>query len=126
VRAAPGPRDLGALPAAHRALVGALDADHDAGALGARGAQSVRTALVIDAAEGRHGRELVDARLRDVDADVRLPRTSTEARTNVRYFDALGYHVVVAGRRASAAAEATGVEAVHANGSPQALEAAAR
>ena len=46
---------------------------------------------------GRDGRELVDPRLRDVDADVRLPAQRNEARTNVRYFDALGYRVVVAG-----------------------------
>jgi hypothetical protein len=83
-----------------------------------------RTALVIDAAESRDGRELVDPRLRDVDADVRLPRNSEEARTNVRYFDSLGYRVVVAGPRASAAADAVGVDAVHAPDLPGALRAA--
>jgi hypothetical protein len=81
---------------------------------------------VIDASEGRDGRELVDPRLRELDADVRLPRTSTEARTNVRYFDALGYRVVVAGPQASAAAAAVGVDAVRAADLSQALEAATR
>ena len=73
--------------------------------------QSRHTALVIDASLASDGRQLVDPRLKDVDAAVRLPRTSTEARTNVRYFDALGYRVVVAGFKANAAADATGVEA---------------
>jgi hypothetical protein len=79
------------------------------------------TALVVDAAAARDGRELVDPRLLDVDADVRLPRNSTEARTNVLYFASLGYRVVVAGPDASAAADATGVDAVHARGLPGAL-----
>ena len=83
-----------------------------------------RTALVIDASAARDGRELVDPRLRSVDADVRLPRTSTEARTNVLYFDALGYRVVVAGATANAAADAADVDAVHARDLPGALAAA--
>jgi hypothetical protein len=78
--------------------------------------QGRRTALVIDAPLARDGRELVDPRLKDLDADVRLPRTADEARTNVRYFDALGYRVVVAGPRASAAASAVGVDAQRAQG----------
>ena len=86
--------------------------------------QSRPTALVIDASLASHGRQLVDPRLKDVDADIRLPRTSTEARTNVRYFDALGYRVVVAGFKANAAADATGVEAEHAQDLPGALTAA--
>jgi hypothetical protein len=85
-----------------------------------------RIALVIDASRARDGRELVDPRLRDVDADVRLPRTPEEARTNVRYFDALGYRVVVAGPQASAAAWATGVEAERAPDLRHALQAAPR
>ena len=93
---------------------------------GTDGAGSVQTALVIDAAQGRAGRELVDPRLRDLDAEVRLPRTSAEARTNVRYFEALGYRVVVAGQKASAAAQATDADVVRTAGLPQALEAAAR
>lgn len=72
------------------------------------------TALVIDASLARDGRELVDPRLLEVDAEVRLPRDSREARTNVRYFDRLGYRVVVVGARSEAAAGATGVDAVHA------------
>ena len=44
----------------------------------------------------------------------------------MRYFEALGYRVVVAGPKASAAAQATGVDGVRAAGLPQALEAAAR
>ena len=71
-------------------------------------------ALVIDAGAAHQGRELVDPRLLDVDAEVRLPRDAREARTNVRYFDELGYRVVVVGPRSEAAADATGVEAAHA------------
>jgi hypothetical protein len=82
------------------------------------------TALVVDASAARDGRELVDPRLRSVDADVRLPRTATEARTNVLYFDSLGYRVVVAGPEATAAADAAGVDAVHAQGLSGALKAA--
>ncbi|MGH2803243.1 MAG: hypothetical protein ACRDL4_09395 [Thermoleophilaceae bacterium] len=73
-----------------------------------------RTALVVDAAASRDGRDLVDPRLRSVDAEIRLPATPAQARTNLRYFDAQGYRVVVAGPRASAAAAATGVAAVRA------------
>jgi hypothetical protein len=73
-----------------------------------------RTALVIDAAAGRDGRELVDPRLGDSDAQVRLPRTDAEARTDVRYFAAQGYTVVVTGPKASTAARDTGVAAVSA------------
>ncbi len=80
-------------------------------------------ALVIDAEAASDGRELVDPRLLDVDAEVRLPRDAREARTNVRYFDELGYRVVVVGARAEAAAEASGVEAVHAADLSQAVAA---
>jgi hypothetical protein len=83
-----------------------------------------RTALVIDAPAARDGRDLVDPRLESVDADVRLPRTSTEARTNVLYFDSLGYRVVVAGPTANSAADAAGVDAVHTPDLPGALRAA--
>ena len=116
-----------ALAAAALALGGWLDADQVGGSVGTGAAgESARTALVIDASQGRDGRELVDPRLRDLDADVRLPRTSVEARTNVRYFDALGYRVIVAGPQASAAAGAVGVDAVRAADLPQALAAATR
>lgn len=73
---------------------------------------SAPTALVIDAAAARDGRDLVDSRLRSLDAEVRLPRTSAEARTNVRYFSTRGYRVVVVGPRAGGAARATGVVAL--------------
>ena len=85
-----------------------------------------RTALVIDAAAGRDGRDLVDSRLRELDAEVRLPRTRAEARTDVRYFAAQGYRVVVAGDAADAAADAAGVPAVRAPGLTGALAAVAR
>jgi hypothetical protein len=84
------------------------------------------TALVMDAAVARDGRELVNDRLEHVGAELRLPRNAAEARTNVRYFDALGYRVVVAGRDTVGAAAATGVTAVHAGGVSDALEAAER
>jgi hypothetical protein len=116
-----------ALVAGALALGGVLDGGQDGSSLGAGADRDPsRTALVIDASQGRDGRELVDPRLRELDADVRLPRTSQEARTNVRYFDALGYRVVVAGPEASAAAAATGVDAVRTAGLPQALAAVGR
>jgi len=70
------------------------------------------TALVIDAAAARDGRDLVDDRLEAVDAAVRLPRTHDEAETNVRYFGTHGYRVVVAGELAGGAARAVDVPAV--------------
>jgi hypothetical protein len=85
-----------------------------------------RTALVIDAADGRDGRELVDPRLRDSDAQLRLPRTDTEARTDVRYLAAQGYRLVVTGPRSTEAASATGVAAVRAPDLTGALAAARR
>jgi hypothetical protein len=85
-----------------------------------------RTALVIDAAAARDGRDLVDPRLRSADADVRLPRTAAEARTNVRYLAELGRRVVVAGPKATAAVESTGVDAVRAGDLGDALAAAGR
>ena len=82
-----------------------------------------RTALVIDASLASHGRDLVDPRLDNVDAEVRLPRNATEARTNVRYFDELDYHVYVAGAQATGAAEETGVDATPVEGLAGALAA---
>jgi hypothetical protein len=82
------------------------------------------TALVIDADAGRDGRELVDSRLREVDAAVRLPQTAAEARTNVRYLDAQGYRIVVAGPNAASAAAATGVAATRAEDLGEAVAAA--
>src|SRR5688500_20121941 len=81
------------------------------------------TALVIDAALARDGRDLVDSRLEAVDAEVRLPRDGEEARTNVRYFDDLGYRVYVAGARATAAADEAGVDATPVAGLDGALRA---
>jgi hypothetical protein len=84
------------------------------------------TALVIDAGAGRDGRALVDARLRDAGAEVRLARTSSEASTDVRYFAAQGYRVIVVGPLATDAAAATGVEAVRADDLAGALQAVRR
>jgi hypothetical protein len=84
------------------------------------------TALVIDASAGRDGRQLVDARLRQADAEVRLARTSTEASTDVRYFAAQGYRVIVVGPLATDAASATGVPAVRADDLAGALQAVRR
>jgi hypothetical protein len=106
------------LAASALALGGPLDPGDDR--------ELTRTALVIDASHARDGRELVDPRLREADAEVRLPRTSAEARTNVRYFDALGYRIVVAGPRARAAADAVGVAAERTPNLTSALQTAAR
>ena len=86
--------------------------------------QTAPTALVIDAALARDGRDLVDSRLADVDAEVRLPRDADEARTNVRYFDELDYRVYVAGAQATAAAEQAGVDATSVHGLAGAVAAA--
>ena len=80
---------------------------------GSDASSAARTALVIDAAAARDGRELLDPRLRVVEAEIRLPRSPAEAVTNVRYFDKQGYRLVVAGPRAGAAAAASSVRAVH-------------
>ena len=90
---------IGALLAAGAVAAGGL--------LGAgSGRPAPRTAVVVDAAIARDGRALVDPRLRAVDAEVRLPRTQTEANTDVRYFARAGYdRVIVAGPRSTAAAD---------------------
>jgi hypothetical protein len=87
---------------------------------------SPETAIVIDAAAARDGRDLVDPRLEAAGTDVRLPRTAAEARTNVRYLAELGKRIVVAGPQATAAADSTGVAAVRATGLGDALAAAGR
>src|SRR5215207_10727613 len=89
----------------------------------ARTGSPPHTALVIDAGAGRDGRELVDARLRQADAEVRLARTSTEARADVRYFAAQGYRVIVNGPPATGAAAAAAVPAVRAGDLTAALAA---
>ena len=91
------------------------------GAEASTGQDAQRTALVIDSSLASHGSEIVDPRLDDLDAAVRLPRNADEARTNVRYFDALDYHVYVAGARSAAAAETTGVNATQVDGLAGAL-----
>jgi hypothetical protein len=110
---------IGALLAAGAMAAGGL--------LGAgSGRPAPRTAVVVDAAIARDGRALVDPRLRALDADVRLPRTQTEATTDVRYFAAAGYdRVIVAGPRSTAAAGEAGSAAVVAAGLGAALAAAA-
>jgi hypothetical protein len=82
------------------------------------------TAIVIDAAAARDGRDLVDPRLEEAGAEVRLPRTAAEARTDVRYLAELGHRVVVAGPQATAAAESVAVPAVKAGDLRSALAAA--
>jgi len=82
------------------------------------------TALVIDASLARDGRELVDPRIENVDAAVRLPRDAEEARINIRYFDELDYRVYVAGEQATEAAKATGVDSTAVDGLDAALSAA--
>jgi hypothetical protein len=108
------------------AAAGAVAAGGALGADSGDSAPAPRTALVIDAAAARDGRDLVDDRLAAVGAEVRLPRTAEEARTDVRYFDAQGYRVVVAGPRADAAADAAGVPAERVSGLAGALAAAGR
>jgi hypothetical protein len=104
---------------------GAVAAGAVFGAEASTGEDAQRTALVIDASLARDGRQLVDPRLEGVDAEVRLPRNSREAGTNVRYFDALDYRVYVAGARSTAAAERTGVDATAVDGLDGALAAPA-
>ena len=87
------------------------------------GSSAHGTALVIDAATARDGRELVDPRLVEGGAQVRLPRTRSEALTNVRYFAAQDLRVVVAGPLASEAARTAGVPAERASGVAGALAA---
>jgi hypothetical protein len=85
-----------------------------------------RTAVLVDAPAGRDGRDLVDPRLRDLHAELRLPRTRTEALTNVRYFAAQGYRVVVAGPLATEAATRAGVAAERVPGVAAAVAAIGR
>jgi hypothetical protein len=83
------------------------------GLLGAGGGgEEARTALVVDAALARDGRELVDPRLRHAADELRVPRSAAEARTDVRYLSAGGYRLVVAGPHATAAASSAAEHAV--------------
>jgi hypothetical protein len=98
-----------------------------AGASSGDGAgSSPGTAIVVDAAAARDGNDLVDPRLEAAGAEVRLPRTAAEARTNVRYLAELGKRVVVAGPQATAAVNSTGVAAEKARDLSDALTAAGR
>jgi hypothetical protein len=97
-----------------------------AGATSTGSGSPTQSAIVIDAAQARDGRDLLDQRLQDSDAEVRVPRTPEEARTSVRYLAELGKRVVVAGPQATAAAESTGIEAVQAGDLAAAMTAAAR
>jgi hypothetical protein len=111
--------------------IGALLAAGAVAAGGLLGADSGRpaptTAIVVDAAIARDGRALVDPRLRALDADVRLPRTQTEATTDVRYFADAGYdRVIVAGPRSTAAADEADAVAWRASSLDGALAAVRR
>jgi hypothetical protein len=99
-----------------------------AGLLGSASGSGVSpgTALVIQAAAARDGRDLVDDRLDEVDAEVRLPRTAQEARTNLRYLSAQGHDIVVAGPQVAAAARATGVPVERSAGLSEAVAAVGR
>jgi hypothetical protein len=97
-------------------FAGGVSADRGGAALVARAEVPAPVALVIDASLASDGRELVDGRLEHLDAAVRLPRTGEEARTDVRYLDALGYRVVVAGEHSANAADATGIGATRVAG----------
>ncbi|MEA2255128.1 MAG: hypothetical protein QOG35_1173 [Solirubrobacteraceae bacterium] len=86
-----------------------------------------RVALVVDAGLARHGRALLDPRLRSVRADLRLPRTAAEARTDVRYLVAGGDAVVVvAGPRSIRAARDAGARVLPAADLDAALRAVGR
>ena len=85
-----------------------------------------RTALVIDAALARDGRDLVEPRLRKTDAEIRLPRTRAEALTDVRYFAAQDRRLVVAGPHSRAATKAAALSAARAPSIAEALAVAAR
>jgi hypothetical protein len=61
------------------------------------GGHQAATALVVDAALARDGRDLIAPRLRSAAAELRIPRTPAEALMDVRYLDALGYRVIAVG-----------------------------
>jgi hypothetical protein len=97
----------GALAAAGALALGGLVGS---GSDGRVGAHEPHAGLVIDAPAARHGRDLLDPRLRVVAADVRVPRSAQEARTDARYLAAAGDDILVAvGPRAAEAAADTGL-----------------
>jgi hypothetical protein len=111
------------LAAGALALGGLLGAGSD----GRADQRQASLGLVIDAAAARHGRDLLDPRLRSAGADVRLPRTAQEARTDLRYLVASGdAALVVVGPRAAAAARETGIRARRAADVAHALRAIRR
>jgi hypothetical protein len=97
-----------------------------AGATASGSGSHPQTAIVIDASEAREGRDLVDPRLQHADAEIRLPRTAEEARTNVRYLAELGKRVVVVGPHATSAADSAGVAALRAPDLSSAVATAGR
>jgi uroporphyrinogen-III synthase len=86
-----------------------------------------RAGVVVDAAVARHGRDLLDPRLKAAGADVRVARSADEARTDVRYLAAAGEGaLVVVGPRSAAAAREAGVPALRAPGVAEAMRALRR
>jgi hypothetical protein len=81
------------------------------GVFGGAANDGPRKALVIDAALARDGRDLIDPRLRALDAELRVARTQAEAETDLRYLAARGYRLEAAGPASTAAARATGLQA---------------
>jgi len=91
------------------ALVAAVVAA--SGVFGATKSDSPRTALVVDAALARDGRDLIAPRWRSMDAELRVARSQAEAETDLRYLAARGYRLDVAGPASTAAARETGLPA---------------
>jgi hypothetical protein len=101
-----------ALLAAAAGVVGAAAGGTPAAAPGGDASSAgpaPRTALVVDAALARDGRELIARRLRAFPGELRIPRTRPEALTDVRYLAARGYRVVPVGPNAHAAAVTAGL-----------------
>jgi hypothetical protein len=78
-------------------------------AAGSTPVEAGRTALVVDASLARDGRDLIDPRLRDRGGELRIARTTAEAETDLRYFAAQGYRLVVAGPDSRQAAREAGL-----------------
>jgi hypothetical protein len=83
-----------------------------AGSLLGGGTGGTHTAVVVDAALARDGRDLVAPHLRRLDAELRIPRTEAEAEMDLRYLAKQGYRVVAIGPESRAAAVAAGVQTV--------------
>jgi hypothetical protein len=118
------PTTAGAFLAAGALALGGL---LGAGSDGRAGPRQAPLGLVIDAAAARHGRDLLDPRLEIAGADLRIPRSAREARTDVRYLAATGdTGLVVVGPRSATAAREAGIPARHAADVTQALRAIRR